>query len=144
MDAGASSSPVSLQFIFDKVVQDLFPLLTFIVTLGETLKMSGATPSAKFLACFSLEFFLGPYGLHPLIHFFNCLLHHLSVEVLGGNMLFVKSLDITDALNAYTAPLLSLLLHFWSNMDRSQYDPPGFSALQEALRNHHNYFGVWS
>lgn len=144
MDAGASSSPGSLLFVFDEATQDLFPLLTFLVTLAETLKGSGATPSADFSARFGLEFLLGPYGLHPLIHFFNRLLQRLSTEVLRGDILFVKSLDITDALNVYTAPLLSLLLHFRSNTHRSHYDPPGFSALQEALKNHHNYFGVWS
>lgn len=144
MDAGASSSPVSLQFVLDEAKQDLFPLLSFLVNLGETLNEDGAIPSAEFSVRFASEFHLGPYGLHPLIHLFDRLLQRLSIEVLQGNILFVESLNVIDSLNVYTAPLFSLLLYFRSNMDRSHYDPSGFSALQEALRNHHNYFGVWS
>ena len=90
------------------------------------------------------EFCLGPNGFGPVIHFFYSL-HCLLISFFEKEKVTVSDAEkCIETMNTVTAPLLSLLQHFRSSMPCARYDPPGFSALSDALSRSRKLFGVYN
>lgn len=116
--------------------RDLLPSLQFLLELALTLSGSDETK-------FSSQFRIGPNGCHPLFNLIPSVHDHLNwafdndfLSAMSYHSLALH-LDVT-----YSRPLLTLLLHFRSTVDRSEYDPSGVSQLRYELRTGYNKFGV--
>lgn len=111
----------------------LFPTLNFIVELGEVQSDGrGAVDGDDFSTAFTQKFALGPDGLQPIINTLDRLFlmllskrHELGVEEFDGHV---------NTLNAFSAPLLALILHFRTSVPREHYDPASFAELRKEIR----------
>jgi hypothetical protein len=118
------------------------PALQFLIDLGELQHPSnGATDSNScFKDTFRANFRLGPHGFKPIIDFFGrihrlCTAQRYKVSPEEFNLQM-------ETLNAYSAPLHSLLIYFRTSVDRMEYDPIPFSDLRWELQSGSGKFAV--
>ncbi|KDQ53388.1 hypothetical protein JAAARDRAFT_197537 [Jaapia argillacea MUCL 33604] len=132
-----------LELILPDVNQQLVVPLDSLRDLASRLNTITTLPADEQIqirADFADQFLLGPFGLHRPIQFLNdfYILFEANRDYISTNEFSYGA----DLVNSVATPLLSLLLHFRTSTDRSEYDPGGFGELREQLRTGRNKFGV--
>ena len=90
----------------------------------------------------SANFCLGPQGLGPVVAYMSQL-YDAILSAFDRRAMPADHVKIcVEKINLIAQPLESLLISFRSSIFRGMYDPKGFSDLQDAMKQHSNFFAV--
>ncbi|KAK7034872.1 hypothetical protein R3P38DRAFT_3493171 [Favolaschia claudopus] len=127
MESPTESSSWTPRHLFDFAQDSLFPLLAVIVDFGESESM------------FDTQFQLGPFGLGPIIEFFQRI--YTLVMNWMPRLPYVELAGFVSVINTFVVPIYDGVLRFRAATPRIAFDPEPFAKLRETLQKHRHRFG---